>query len=86
MTQILFSLRKDHLLNMDFYVANAVVFATLNVAFSYRQLEQNAKASRSKQMVSGGEAESISAAKAVVLHFKKKLLPVYLLISGADWL
>ena len=72
---------------MDFYSVNVVALVALNAALSYRQWkQQNGRANRSKEMAGGRGAESILAAEAVNMQFKKRFLPVYLLVFGADWL
>jgi hypothetical protein len=72
---------------MDFYSVNVVALGALNAALSYLQWKkQDGRAIRSKEMAGGVGAESILAANAVNTHFKKRFLPVYLLVFGADWL
>lgn len=77
----------EHFLSMDFYSANVVALVALNAALSYRQWkQQNGRANRPKETTGGRGAESILAAEAVNMQFKKRFLPVYLLAFGADWL
>ena len=72
---------------MDFYSVNVVAFVALNAALSYLQWkQQNGRANKSKEMTGGVGAESILAADAENMLFKKRFLPVYLLVFGADWL
>lgn len=66
---------------------NVVGFVAVNAAVSYLQSkQQNEKANKSKEMAGGVGADSILAADAVTVQFKKRFLPVYLLVFGADWL
>jgi hypothetical protein len=69
---------------MDFYNANVVAFVALDVALSYRQWKQ--QNARANGMACGGEAEPILAAEAANKRLKRRFLPVYLLVCGADWL
>lgn len=71
---------------MDFYSANVVVFVVVNAALSFRQWRQDGRAGMHKEMAGGEGHESILAAEAVNRQFKKRFLPVYLLVFGADWL
>lgn len=71
----------EHSLNMDFYSVNVVAFVMLDAALSYLQWKQhNVRANKSKEVAGAGWAESMLSL------FKKRFLPVYLLVSGADWL
>ena len=73
---------------MDFYSTNVVVFVALNTALSYRQWRQQDGENGKKVAGEGepGEAGAMVAAQAVNKQFKRRFLPVYLLVFGADWL
>ncbi|KAG0651315.1 Molybdate transporter [Hyphodiscus hymeniophilus] len=72
---------------MDFYSSNVVVFVAINLALSYRQWRyQDGKVNKTSGGSQPGEPEAILAAEAVNKQFKRRFLPVYLLVSGADWL
>ncbi|KAL3418756.1 major facilitator superfamily domain containing protein 5 [Phlyctema vagabunda] len=71
---------------MDFYSANVVAFVALNAVLSYRQYKKSGNVIQTKEMAGGVGTESMLAAQAVNSQFKKRFLPVYLLVFGADWL
>ena len=72
---------------MNYYAANVVGLATLNAVLSYFQwTQQEKRVNNSKAIDSGVEAESSPLEDARYTLFKRKFLPVYLLVFGADWL
>jgi len=77
----------QHPFNVDFYAVNVVAFVTLNAWLSYLQWKQQTReARRSKEIAGGVRPDSSPARDASYTLLKKKFLPVYLLVFGADWL
>jgi len=70
---------------MEFYQSNVVALVALNLCLAYRQYRQDRKTKTSRDMAGRTEAE-VAAAAALNSKFKRKFLPVYLLVFGADWL
>jgi len=71
---------------MDFYQSNVVALVALNLCLAYRQYRQDRKTKKSQNRAAGTGADSIVAPEAVTSQFKRKFLPVYLLVFSADWL
>jgi hypothetical protein len=70
---------------MEFYQANAVALVALNLCLAYRQYRQDRQTKQSRKTAGGTDAAAV-AAEALNNKFKRKFLPVYLLVFGADWL
>lgn len=71
---------------MGFYDYNLVGFVLLISAVGYYQWRRNAAISRSRDAEGGASEESTLLARDVNWQFKRRFLPVYLLVMGADWL
>jgi hypothetical protein len=72
---------------MSFYDYNLFAFVCLISVVGYYQYNREAASSRSREDDDGESGKEASAtAKAVNWQFKKRFLPVYLLVYGADWL
>ena len=71
---------------MNFYQYNIVAFVLLNTFLVYRQRRREGRARASSETNGKEDWEKTLAAEAVNWQFKKRFLPVYLLVFGADWL
>lgn len=71
---------------MDFYHYNLIAFVLLNTCLVYWQYRRDGKSKGSKETVGTAEREKQAAGEAMIWHFKKRYLPVYMLVVGADWL
>jgi hypothetical protein len=70
---------------MDFYSSNVLAFVAINAALLFRQWKQQ-NATTSNKIAGEGDSGAVLAAQAVNWQFKRRFLPVYLLVFGADWL
>jgi hypothetical protein len=71
---------------MGFYDYNLFVFVVLIAGFGYSQYKRDVVSSRNRENDSEEGKNARIASKAVNWQFKKRFLPVYLLVNGADWL
>jgi hypothetical protein len=71
---------------MGFYDYNLFGFVVLISAVGYFQYKRDAATSRTRDVDGEVGKEATVAARAVNWQFKKRFLPVYLLVNGADWL
>lgn len=71
---------------MGFYDYNLLVFVAAIAAVGYYQYKRDVASSHSREVDGEAGKEAVMAARAVNWQFKKRFLPVYLLVNGADWL
>lgn len=71
---------------MGFYVWNLAGFVAVNSGLGYLQHKRSAGVEKAHELQNDSSRESMLAAKAVNWQFKRRFLPVYLLIFGSDWL
>lgn len=71
---------------MGFYEYNLVVFIAVNTFLGYLQHQRETRATKTDEVTNDAGREALVAAKAVNWQFKKRFLPVYLLVFGSDWL
>ncbi|TVY32976.1 Molybdate-anion transporter [Lachnellula subtilissima] len=68
---------------MDFYPTNFAAFALINVLLAYREYKQEAVVEPEKgarEKVQNNDFQDLLRA------FKRRFLPIYLLVNGSDWL
>lgn len=71
---------------MGFYDYNLLVFVAAIAAVGYYQYKRDVASSHSREVDGELGKEAVVAARVVNWQFKKRFLPVYLLVNGADWL
>src|SRR3954467_9047153 len=71
---------------MDFYLYNIIGFVLVNAFLAHRQHLRDRRTKDSRLSGSTADREKMIVEDAVNWQFKKLFLPVYLLVSGADWL
>lgn len=68
---------------MQFYQTNFAVFAVINALLTYREYRQVEVVPFEKDARKLVQAHDH---KAELKRFKRRFLPIYLLVNGADWL
>lgn len=73
---------------MSFYENNLLVFIFVDLCIAYLYHRRNGTTTITKNIEEGEEVERnhFAAGEILLWQFKKKFLPVYLLVFGADWL
>ncbi len=72
--------------DLGFYEYNLATFVVVNILLGYLQHKRNGEAARTQALAAPTTKEAVIAADVVKWQFKKRFLPVYLLVFGSDWL